>query len=299
MRALITGADGFVGTHLAQHLESSGDTVIATSLQGEIKLDVTDRLACAEILEQFQPEVIYHLAAISFVPQAENHFEQVLQVNVSGTYNIIRAARAVLSAPKLVFISSAEVYGKITPKELPLTEGTELRPANNYSLSKAMAEQVVNRYLQSGAIEAVILRPFNHIGSGQDNRFVAASFAYQLAQIVQEKTPPVMKVGNLAAKRDFSHVKDIVQAYRLAALHGKGTYNLCSGQTISIQSILDTLRDIAGIDIEVQEDPARMRPSEVPEIYGSYDRAAKELGWKPEISLRQALEEAYQFWLNR
>lgn len=310
MKTLVTGAGGFVGQYLVQHLSDMGDEVLATDHKvpdsaaniARVRwatLDVTDATACADLISQYEPEVIYHLAGMAFVPEAENNFDRALIVNVGGTNNIIRAVHLLHLGSTVVLISSAEVYGRITHADLPITEETRLNPANNYSLSKVMCEQVAGRYGQFGFVRPVVMRPFNHVGPGQDNRFVVSSFAYQLAQIKAGKAAPVIRVGNLEAQRDFSDVLDIVKAYRLAAGQGQGTYNLCSGKPTSIQWLLDTLISISGVEVEVQQDSSRMRPSEVPALYGSYEKARKDLGWQPQVSLEGTLERTFDDWFKK
>lgn len=306
MRALVTGAGGFVGRYLIEHLQSCGDQVIATSLSDPRELpavetlafDVTDPQAAAEIVAKYRPEVIYHLAGISFVPEAESDFEQTLKINVLGTHNLARFCHLTQSGSTLVLISSGEVYGRVSAPDLPLTEQAAVAPANNYALSKAMAELALARYGALGQMRGVVVRAFNHIGPGQDGRFVAASFASQLAQIARQEVPPVIRVGNLEAKRDFTDVRDIVRGYRLAALKGHGVYNLGSGRAVAIKSLLHGLIDISGLRVEISEDPARMRAAEVPEIRCSYERAKRELGWEPQYDLRQTLEALYQSCLK-
>ncbi|MCB0337314.1 MAG: GDP-mannose 4,6-dehydratase, partial [Bdellovibrionales bacterium] len=144
-----------------------------------------------------------------------------------------------------------------------------------------------------------IMRPFNHIGAGQNNRFVVPNFSQQLAKIARGEAPKQLQVGNLEAKRDFSDVRDIVRAYRLAAERGQGTYNLCSGKGVSVREILETLIAISGVEVEIVEDQDRMRASEVPEVYGSYAKARRELGWEPLHSLQESLEQAYKHWVQR
>lgn len=235
---------------------------------------------------------------MAFVPEAENNFLQALHVNVVGTSNIYRIAHIIGLGCTVLYVSSAEVYGKIDPKNLPITEGVPLNPANNYSLSKSMAEMVTWRYAQLGNLKSVVVRPFNHIGPGQSSQFVVSSFAEQLAQIAHKKRPAVIQVGNLEARRDFSDVRDIVRAYRLAVVQGQGIYNLGSGRAIAIKSILDRLIQISGLTVEISQDAARMRAAEVPEIYGSYAKAKKELGWEPQINFDQTLESVYRYWFD-
>ncbi len=302
MRVLVTGAGGFVGGHLIDHLTSCGDSVLAGIAIGDqskpkvesVEFDITDYNKTLSIVNDYSPNVIYHLAGISFVPQAESDFPLALSVNVAGTHNLVRSAHLLSRNIRFIFVSSAEVYGKLLPSQIPVKEAQPVSPANNYSLSKAMAEMVVKRYASSGSISAVILRPFNHIGPGQNDQFVTASFASQLAKIKIGKAEPVIQVGNLSPQRDFSDVRDIVKAYRLAALHGQGIYNLGSGKPIAIQEILDTLIKISELNVKVEQDPSRMRSAEVQTLYADISKAKKELLWEPSISLKETLNDVYQ-----
>lgn len=309
MRALVTGAGGFVGRHLVEHLLESGDEVVATDRfsasageRGPISieaLDVTNPDHCADLMNRIKPEVIYHLAGIAFVPEAERNFANALLINVGGTNNIVRACHLLQNGATVVYIGSAEVYGRLNESELPMTEETPVRPVNSYSLTKYMGELVCERYQQFGYVRVVMMRPFNHVGPGQNEQFVVSSFAAQLARISKGVMSPEILVGNLDARRDFSDVRDIVRAYRLAAQRGNGIYNLCSGQPVAIQEILSRLIAISGLNVQVDHDPARMRPSEVPVVYGSYARAEQEFDWRPEISLEHTLRDVYQYWLDR
>ena len=307
MRTLITGACGFVGGYLARHLQAQGDEVLGTVYSSDDRVfpfktqrvDITSPEECSKVILTYRPEVVYHLAGIAFVPEAEDNFIRAISVNVGGVNNIFRACHLLELKTTVVLISSAEVYGRIKPTDLPITEETPINPANNYSLSKRMAELVAPRYEQFGYVRSVVMRPFNHIGPGQDNRFVASSFAYQLARIAQGKQDPVIQVGNLEAKRDFLDVRDVVRAYRLAAEKGRGVYNLASGNAIPIQEILDLLIKISGLNVRVERDPARMRAAEVPEVRGSYEKAKRELGWTPQHSMAETLQQIYAYWLSK
>jgi GDP-4-dehydro-6-deoxy-D-mannose reductase len=308
MRALVIGAGGFVGQYLTRYLLEEGDEVFGTSMDGNVPgldaqhsvlLDITSPEGCAEVVQKVRPEVVYHLAGIAFVPEAEADFGRTLQVNVGGTANVVRQCHLLNQGVSLLFISSAEVYGQVPAHTLPIREEAELRAANNYSLSKRMAELVVERYGRAGSLRYTIARPFNHIGPGQDDRFVASNFARQLASIALRQSPPVLEVGNLEARRDFSDVRDIVRAYRRIAETGVGVYNLGSGVPRSIQSLLDTLIAVSGLEVEVRRDPARMRGPEVMELYASTDKAWRECGWRPSISFEQSLEDIYRHWYDR
>lgn len=312
MRALVVGAAGFVGGYLVEHLVANGDEVFGSSVDGSmhagahragvhhaVALDITDPDGCADLIQRLQPDVVYHLAGISFVPEAENDFAKTLAVNVGGTAHLVRQCHLLQRPVTFVFISSAEVYGHVVPQDLPIREGVDINPANNYSLSKRMAELVVERYARLGSVRCVIARPFNHIGAGQDARFVASNFAQQLARIARGVAPAVMEVGNLEARRDFSDVRDIVRAYRLLAQGHSGVYNLGSGVGRSIQSVLDTLITISGVQVAVRQDPARMRGPEVLELRACTEKARRACGWEPEIPFELSLEEIYRYWFDR
>jgi GDP-4-dehydro-6-deoxy-D-mannose reductase len=307
MRALVTGAGGFVGRYLVTHLQTHGDEVLGITLPDSGRdmpcetdcFDILDLEACRRVISSFRPNVIYHLAGIAFVPEAEEDFQKALNINVMGTNNIFRVTHLLDLECKIIFISSAEVYGKITPSQLPITEDTPLAPANNYSLSKAMAELVAKRYSVSGKVSHVTVRPFNHIGPGQDSRFAVSNFARQLAQIKQKRMPPQISVGNLDARRDFTDVRDIVRAYRLAAVKGKGIYNFASGRSISVRSILDLLITVSGLNVEIKQDPSRIRPIEIPELYADITKAKNELGWQPEFEIRDTLQDIYNYWVEK
>ena len=306
MRALVTGATGFVGKHLVQHLIDSGDEVLGTYL-GEapknfpcptVPLDITDSFRCQVLISEHKPDTIYHLAAIAFVPEAEKDFRRTMDINVTGAHNIYRACDVLQQRLSVVFVSSGEVYGKVAPENIPITENTPTNPNNNYSLSKAMGELVALRYSASGLMRPVVMRAFNHIGPGQHRSFVVSSFAEQLAQIKLGKLPPVVRVGNLEAKKDFTDVRDVVRAYRLAAERGQGVYNVGSNKAVTVRELLDTLIDISGVAVSVEVDPLRYRPIDVKEIRCSFDKAHRELGWSPKISLRESLEEAFKLWIS-
>lgn len=324
MHTLVTGANGFVGQHLLPHLVGAGDTVcacyfpasaapagsaaspggarVAAAQSASIEwrlLDITSAQACAELIRDQKPDVIYHLAGVSFVPQAEDEFLGALAANVAGVDNLLRAAHAAERDIRFIMAGSADVYGKVPLAELPVHEQTVPRPVNAYSTTKLMAEIVADRWHRLGRVAATVLRPFNHIGPGQDARFVVPGFARQLAAIAQRKQAPQIKVGNLSARKDFTDVRDVVCAYRLAALRkppadAPGRYVICSGRSVAVQEILDGLIAVSGVEVQVVQDPARMRPAEVPELYGSFAKAEAELGWRPQYSLLQSLSDVYR-----
>lgn len=308
MRALITGAFGFAGRHLVAHLQSCGDAVLGTLLPGEKKsvecdssvLDICDRTACQEVIDRFDPDAVYHLAGIAFGPDAERNFDAALRVNVGGTFNVLSACARSGRNRKIVHVSSAEVYSRTNGDELPINENSRTSPHHHYALSKLMGELVAQRFRFKSSLKIAIIRAFNHIGEGQRYDFVASNFAWQLSQIKKGLLPPVIRVGNLDPRRDFSHVKDIVRGYRLAALKGEGVYNLCSGKAVSIQELLDALIEISGVAVRVERDPDRVRPAEIPEIRGSFEKARQELGWSPEVTdIRAGLADVFNYWMKQ
>ena len=305
MRALVTGAFGFAGRYLVEHLLQHGDKVMGTWLHEEsldlkcekAHLDIRNISDCQRVISKFRPEVVYHLAGIAFPPDAERDFSEALAVNVEGTYNVFRSCHDLGMPVKIVLVSSAEIYGKV--KKLPIVEEMPVSPYNNYSLTKAMAEAVAERFSASAMLKSVQIRAFNHMGPGQRLDFVISNFAFQLASIAKGKADPVLCVGNLDAKRDFTNVRDVIRGYRLAALKGSGVYNLCSGKSVSIGDVLKTLIEISGLKVEIKTDPARLRPSDTLDVYGSFQKAKAELGWSPEFTdLRQSLKEVYDYWLK-
>jgi GDP-4-dehydro-6-deoxy-D-mannose reductase len=300
MRALVTGACGFVGPHLVRHLHSMGDEVAGTYRNARnakpansYVLDLYDRNAVGAMVREFKPDVVYHLAGMSFVPEANSNFPKALELNVGVTEVLLSVCTEEAPAVKLVYVSSGEVYGRVADT-LPFVETMPVDPANYYSLTKAMAEMLVWNYRHK--LSSVIARPFNHIGPGQDVRFVTSTFANQLAQIAHGLQEPVIRVGNLDAERDFTDVSDVVRGYRLAALKGRGVYNFCSSTPVAIKRILHELIAAAQIKVTIQQDLERMRPSENPVVYGSFDRALQDLEWKPLVSLKESLKGVYDYW---
>ncbi len=301
MRALVTGATGFVGTYLMNALQAQGDEVFACGgPQDEhaFPLDLGDALTIRAALDLARPDVVFHLAAQTFVPDSLETPQATYQTNVIGTANVVQAIRGYAEAeqmPRLVFTSSAEVYGKQPETAFPLRETAAPSPANPYAASKAAAEMLLLGEASSFGLDVVIARAFNHIGPGQSDRFVVSNFASQLAKIAQG-AEPVLYVGNLDAKRDFLDVRDVVRAYLALASDGLAgeVYNVCSG---AAHPIRDTLRELiiaAHVPVEVREDPARMRPSDVPLFVGDNTKFRAATGWEPEIPFRSSIRDIYE-----
>ena len=302
MRVLVTGATGFVGRHLLDALRAAGHEPVAVGgpLDGPpaVGLNIVDAQAVRRVVDAAAPEAIVHLAGQAFVPQSVADPLGTLAVNAGGTANVLEAARAYrdrVGAPlRVLLISSAEVYGVQRPERMPLDENAVIRPANAYAASKAAAEAYALAWHRSYDLDCVIARPFNHIGPGQDPRFVVPSFAHQLAQIAAG-APPVMLVGNLEPQRDFLDVRDVVAAYVLLLANGRAgeVYNICSGHPVAIREVLRQLITIAGVAVEVRDDPERVRSSDLPILSGDATKLRAATGWAPQYALATSLRDIY------
>lgn len=299
-RAFITGGSGFAGKRLTRHLRDAGWEVMPSACppaEGMLACDVTDPASIdAALAAAGDVTHVFHLGAIAFVPQANRDPVRAMEVNVNGTIRLCEALRARRNAPRLVFISSGEVYGP--PVSLPVDESHPLNPANTYSISKAAADQYCAQLSRTGALDIVRLRPFNHAGPGQSDQYVLSSFARQIAAIDAGQAEPVVRVGNLEAARDFLHVDDVLRAYAMAATDAPAgeAYNVCAGQCYRIQEALDHLLAMSTASIRVEQDPTRMRPSDVPEIRGSHAKLTDATGWHPEIAFETVLHNLITYW---
>mgnify|MGYP000943483989 CR=1 FL=1 len=301
-RALITGAAGFVGKFLAKRLNASGWTVACSDLHapscepGWCACDMADREQVDAMVSWAGPiSHVFHLAAVTFVPEAGRDPAKALEVNLLGTVYLTTALTRYAPAARVVMISTAEVYGH--PQFLPITESHPLQPTNPYAISKAAADQYCE-YLKHTGADVVRARPFNHTGPGQSDLFVLSSFARQIAQIEAGKRPPILQVGNIDSARDFTHVEDVVRAYERLALNGVSgdAYNVCSGKPTTISDALDGLLALSRVEIHVETDPQRMRPVDVAASFGSYEKIERETGWRPELPFDKLLADLLNFW---
>ncbi len=302
MRILITGATGFVGTHLCEYLQKNADTqVYGTSLTDAsasvaqiIKCDLLNKEEVASCLAEVKPDFVFHLAAMASVVDAWNDPEKVLVNNVVAQLNILQALIDLNIKPRILVVSTGEVYGAVANEDLPVNESAKLKPDNPYAVSKVTQEFLALQYFESHGIPAIITRSFNHSGPGQKGNFVVPAFAGQIIDIEQGKKEPVMHVGNLEAERDFLDVRDVVRAYWLLIKDGVPgqVYNVCSGKVIKIQKVLDILLSNSSKEIEVRQDSERMRPSGVPKIVGDNTKLRQSTGWQPEIDFEDTLKDA-------
>lgn len=310
MRTFITGIAGFVGQHLAAHLAAGGGQIAGLALPGARgpdglpagvtvhEGDVCHAERVRSLLKEIRPDRIVHLAARSSVADSLRDPWGTFAVNAGGTVSLLEAAVAAAPGARVLIVGSAEAYGEVGEHELPLTESRPLQPLTPYGISKAAAEQVGLFYRRARGLQVVIARAFNHTGPGQEPAFVCSDFARQIARIEAGQAEAVLRVGDLAARRDFSDVRDVVRAYGL--LLEKGTpgevYNVCSGKAWSIGEILDILRGLAGRPIAVETDPARGRSEDVPALVGSFAKLEAATGWRPVIPLERTLKDLLDSW---
>jgi GDP-4-dehydro-6-deoxy-D-mannose reductase len=286
MRALVTGASGFVGTQLVRHLRESGDEVYGVDRE----CDVTDEESVRETFELFRPDVTYHLAALTHVGESWKHAEEFTRVNVVGTHRVLDAAFAAVPDSTTIVVSSSEVYGVVRDEDLPLREEFRVAPVNPYSSSKVEAEHVARATWHDRHQHVVIVRPFNHIGPGQSPTFVVPALASRLLE-ARERGATEIPVGDLSTRRDFSDVRDVVRAYRLLAEHGASgeVYNVASGHDIALSEIAARLVEQIAPDVTLVVDPELLRPNDVPVFRGSFDKLHGATGWSPRITLDQSL----------
>ena len=317
MKILITGVTGFVGSHLAEYCLSLDQQVevIGTCrwrsrreniehLEDAINLyecDLRDASSVKTLLADIQPERIFHLAAQSYVPSSWNSPGETITTNVIGQLNIFEAMRETNSTASIQIAGSSEEYGLVHPEEAPITEKNPLRPLSPYAVSKVAQDMLAYQYFQSYGLRVVRTRAFNHTGPRRGDVFVTSNFAKQIAEIEAGQRPPVIHVGDLNPKRDFTDVRDIVRAYWLSLEHCSlgEVYNVASGKAYRIKEVLKILLDNSEQDIEVVEDPERLRPSDVPLLLGDNSRFCKATGWIPEIPFEQTAKDLLDYWRER
>jgi GDP-4-dehydro-6-deoxy-D-mannose reductase len=311
VRVLIVGATGFVGRHLVRECASRGDELWGTYRPDETRpegdgvrwlpLDLLDGDSVAAAFREARPGGVVHLAGQASVAEGSRDPVGTFRVNGEGTYRVLTALRDLAPEAAAVAVTSAEVYGAVPSAEMPVRESQPLRPRTPYGASKAAADLAAAQAADGWGLRVVRARPFNHVGPGQRAGFVAPDFASQVAAVESGAARPEIRVGNLSGRRDFTDVRDVARGYRDALDSGipGRAYNLCSGRSFPIGEILEFFVGRARVPIRVVEDPARLRPVDVPEFRGDPSRARDDLGWSPRIPLEQSLQEVLEEWRAR
>ncbi len=314
MKILITGVTGFVGSHLAEYCLTKPNVKLYGTFfsKKEIKnlahiknkfillpCDLTKKDQINKIILEVRPDKIFHLAGQSHVSFSWSSPEKTLLNNITSDLNLFEAIKNAKVNPIIVIAGSSEEYGLVLKNELPIKESNELRPLSPYGVSKIAQEKLAFQYYKSYGLKIVLIRFFNTEGPRRGENFVASSFAKQITQIEKGKQRPIIFVGNLEAKRDFTDVRDVAKAYWLASQKCKfgEPYNVCSGKAISIQSVLNILISKSLFkNIKIKQDQKRMRPSDIPVTMGSNVKFKKQTGWKPEISFEKTMGDLLDYW---
>jgi GDP-4-dehydro-6-deoxy-D-mannose reductase len=291
MRAVVTGGLGFVGRHLVDHLRAAGDEVTTLDHRGDHAVDITDGPAVAAALADAAPDAVYHLAGWADVGASWNDPVAVLRVNAEGTLHVLRACTAA-SVGRVLAVASADVYGVVTEAELPLTESSPLRPTSPYAASKLAADALAQQAFFGHGLGVVRVRPFNHLGPGQSEQFVAPAIAARIARAERDGADTI-PVGNLSARRDVTDVRDVVRAYRLLVERGEAgeVYNVCTGEDMAVQTLADLLVGLARRPIQLVTDPALLRPVDLPVLRGDATKLRTATGWEPRIPIEQTVAD--------
>jgi len=312
VRTFVTGGAGFAGSHLSEHLLELGHEVTILAAEQENltniahfpdrvrveRADLRDSVRLFAIVRDAAPQFVYHLAALSSASGSVQNPGLTYGVNLMGTLNLLLACRQRAPDCRFLFVSSSEVYGAVSERELPIREETPLRPANPYAGSKAAGELLAGQFFRSYGLGVICVRPFNHTGPRQLEGFVCSDFARQLAEIELGLRPPALTVGNIKVSRDFSDVRDIVRGYRLLLEGGEPgeVYQLGSGRAVPIEEILQILVGMTSKPVEVIVDPSRVRPGEAPALWGETAKAERAVGWKRQYDLKATLRDLVSFW---
>ncbi len=314
-KAFITGIAGFVGSHLAELLLAKGYEVYGflrprsktdhiESIKQQLRLedaDLMDTHSLYSVISRVKPDYIFHLAAQSFVPTSWVSPSVTLEVNIVGSANMFEAARMAGIDPVIQIACSSEEYGLVHQSELPIKEENPLRPLSPYAVSKLAMDYLGYQYYQSYKVRIVRTRGFNHTGPRRGETFAESNFAKQIAMIEKGKQEPVIHVGNLEASRDYTDVRDMVRAYLLSVekCDPGDVYNICTGRAIKIGDLLNLLLSMTKVKVEIRQDPARMRPSDVPVLIGDNSKFVAKTGWKAEIPFEKTMEDLLNYWRER
>lgn len=310
-RALIIGAAGFVGSYLIDHIQKHCVwSIVVTKMPQETMacpgvdicdLDILAPEAIERLLEEQRPDYIFHLAAQSSVAVSWKNPGLTVDVNVKGSLNVLDAVRKLDYKPRVLLIGSGEEYGHVRENEVPVREDNVLRPGNIYAATKACQNMVGAIYAQAYGMDVMMVRAFNHVGPNQSPIFVVADFCKQTAEIEAGLKEPVIKVGNLSARRDFSDVRDVVRAYVELMEKGKAgeTYNVGSGNAVEIRKILDMILSRSKKEIRVEVEPSRMRPVDVPVIEADISKLKACTGWEQKITLEETIQDTLEYWRQK
>lgn len=316
MKVLITGITGFTGSHLAEFLLAKGNIEVhgierwrsktenIEHIRNKIILhecDIRDASSVRKSLEEIKPDRIFHLAAQSFVPTSWSSPAETLSTNIIGQLNIFEGCLQIGINPRILLACSSEEYGLVYENELPITENNPLRPLSPYGVSKVGQDLLGYQYFMSYKLHIIRTRAFNHSGPRRGEVFVCSNFAKQVAEIEKGKREPIIYVGNLEAKRDFTDVRDTVKGYWLTLEKGEAgdVYNICAQKAYSIKELLNMLLAKTKLEIKIKQDPARMRPSDVPVLLGDCSKFMKKTGWCPTIPFEKTLEDLLNYWRER
>jgi GDP-4-dehydro-6-deoxy-D-mannose reductase len=317
MRVLITGITGMVGSHLADYCLERGDVEVVGTVRWRspreniaaiadrirlVEVDLRDQGGVRRMVEDVEPEAIFHLAAQSFVPASWSGPADTLTTNTLAQVSLLEALRDLgLTDVPFMVAGSSEEYGLVHPEETPITEENPLRPLSPYAVSKVTQDLLGWQYHRSFGLRVVRTRAFNHEGPRRGHVFVTSNFAKQIAEIESGRRPPVLEVGNLEARRDWHDVRDTVRAYWLAAMEGEPgeVYNIGRGEALSIGEMLDILLSMAKVEVEVRPIAERMRPSDVELLVCDPTKFRERTGWEPAIPFDQTLRDTLEYWRER
>lgn len=314
VRALITGINGFVGSHLAEYLLAHSDWQVAGTVYGPqdnichlrerlelYPLELSRLPAAVSVLEETQPDVIVHLAAQAVPALSQHDPWPTLETNIRLQLNVLQAAVHLGLNCRVLVVGSGDEYGLVRPDDLPIAESTPLRPLNAYAVSKVAQEMLGLQYHLAHGLPVVMVRPFNHIGPRQGLGFVAPDFARQVAEAEAGLREPVMEVGNLDVSRDFSDVRDVVRGYHLAVAQGEPgeVYNLGSEQARSVRELLEMLVAASRVKLEVRQDATRLRPADVPVMVSDCRKLRQCTGWRTIIPFEQSVRDVLDYWRER
>jgi GDP-4-dehydro-6-deoxy-D-mannose reductase len=315
-KVFITGITGFAGSYLAEHLLSLGNfSVCGTYLSEEslslvssiqkdislVKLNLLDAEKVSATIKEYKPDLVFHLAALTSPAESFKNPSETVTNNITAQINLMEAIRQNnLPETKMLVISSGDVYGAVDKNNLPIDEETALRPTNPYAVSKIAQDFLGLQYFLSYKMKIIRVRPFNHTGPKQSPNFVVSAFAKKIAEIEKGKREPILTVGNLETRRDFTDVRDMVKAYVLAIENGElgEAYNIGSGKAYKIADILDTLVKQSTVKIEIKVDSALLRPSDTPELVCDNNKFIKLTNWTPKIPLETTLKDTLDYWRN-